>query len=64
MLENEFGTSNEDDCLIKILENGEFQSSAVCSVTPLLLSCWLPNNTIYRPAKGTVIPISATDLLV
>ncbi|OJJ52085.1 hypothetical protein ASPSYDRAFT_214769 [Aspergillus sydowii CBS 593.65] len=28
MLENEFGTSNEDDCLTKILENGEFQSSA------------------------------------
>ncbi|PYI29261.1 DUF1960-domain-containing protein [Aspergillus indologenus CBS 114.80] len=26
-LQNEFGTDNEDECLIKILENGEFQSS-------------------------------------
>ncbi|KAJ5679850.1 hypothetical protein N7462_008094 [Penicillium macrosclerotiorum] len=26
-LENEFGTHNEDDCMIKILEGGEFQSN-------------------------------------
>ncbi|KAJ5174288.1 uncharacterized protein N7482_000165 [Penicillium canariense] len=26
-LENEFGTSNEDDCMVKILEGGEYQSS-------------------------------------
>ena len=28
-LENEFGTSNEDECIIKILENGQIQSSEV-----------------------------------
>ena len=28
-LENEFGTSNEDECIIKILENGEVQKSQV-----------------------------------
>ncbi|KAE8147492.1 ribosome maturation protein [Aspergillus avenaceus] len=27
ILESEFGTSNEDDCIIKILENGDYQSS-------------------------------------
>ncbi|PYH46919.1 SBDS family protein [Aspergillus saccharolyticus JOP 1030-1] len=26
-LQNEFGTDNEDECLIKILENGEFQAT-------------------------------------
>ena len=28
-LENEFGTSNEDECIIKILENGEVQQTQV-----------------------------------
>ncbi|KAF7590417.1 hypothetical protein BBP40_002873 [Aspergillus hancockii] len=27
LLENEFGTSDEDTCMTKILENGEYQSS-------------------------------------
>lgn len=27
ILENEFGTSNEDECIIKILENGEVQQT-------------------------------------
>jgi hypothetical protein len=35
-LENEFGTSNEDDCLVKILEGGEYQTSAVRSSFPSL----------------------------
>ncbi|PWY88351.1 DUF1960-domain-containing protein [Aspergillus heteromorphus CBS 117.55] len=26
-LENEFGTSNEDDCITKILEKGEYQAT-------------------------------------
>ncbi|KAJ5593892.1 uncharacterized protein N7459_000100 [Penicillium hispanicum] len=26
-LENEFGTSNEDDCMTKILEGGEYQTN-------------------------------------
>ncbi|KAJ5190238.1 uncharacterized protein N7498_009223 [Penicillium cinerascens] len=26
-LENEFGTKNEDECMIKILEGGEFQTN-------------------------------------
>ncbi|OJJ49105.1 hypothetical protein ASPZODRAFT_129505 [Penicilliopsis zonata CBS 506.65] len=26
-LENEFGTANEDDCMVKILEGGEYQNS-------------------------------------
>ncbi|KAJ5161395.1 hypothetical protein N7492_006787 [Penicillium capsulatum] len=26
-LENEFGTHNEDECMVKILEGGEYQSS-------------------------------------
>lgn len=30
-LENEFGTSNEDDCMVKILEGGDYQTSAVRS---------------------------------
>jgi ribosome maturation protein Sdo1 len=29
MLENEFGTSNEDECIIKILESGEVQQTQV-----------------------------------
>lgn len=28
-LENEFGTSNEDECMMKILENGTLQESEV-----------------------------------
>lgn len=28
-LENEFGTSNEDECIIKILESGEVQKTQV-----------------------------------
>ena len=28
-LENEFGTSNEDECMIKILEGGSIQASEV-----------------------------------
>lgn len=28
-LENEFGTSNEDECIIKILESGEVQQTQV-----------------------------------
>jgi ribosome maturation protein Sdo1 len=28
-LHNEFGTSNEDECLIKILEKGDLQGSDV-----------------------------------
>ena len=28
-LENEFGTGNEDECIIKILENGHVQESEV-----------------------------------
>jgi hypothetical protein len=35
-LENEFGTSNEDDCLVKILEGGEYQTSAVRFSFPFL----------------------------
>ena len=33
-LENEFGTSNEDECIIKILESGEVQQTQVrnCSI--------------------------------
>ncbi|KAE8162174.1 ribosome maturation protein [Aspergillus tamarii] len=27
ILETEFGTSNEDQCIIKILENGEYQAT-------------------------------------
>ncbi|KAJ5606546.1 hypothetical protein N7510_009327 [Penicillium lagena] len=26
-LQNEFGTSNEDECMVKILEGGEYQAS-------------------------------------
>ncbi|KAJ5971659.1 uncharacterized protein N7479_001577 [Penicillium vulpinum] len=26
-LQNEFGTTNEDDCMVKILEGGEYQAS-------------------------------------
>jgi hypothetical protein len=33
MLQNEFGTDNEDACMVKILEGGEYQSSSV-RVTP------------------------------
>lgn len=28
-LENEFGTHNEDDCMVKILEGGEYQTQTV-----------------------------------
>ena len=31
-LENEFGTSNEDDCMIKIMEGGSIQETEVRSV--------------------------------
>lgn len=29
MLQNEFGTDNEDVCMVKILEGGEYQASSV-----------------------------------
>lgn len=28
-LENEFGTSNDDECMVKILEMGEYQATTV-----------------------------------
>lgn len=34
-LENEFGTSNDDDCMVKILEGGEYQTSMVRSYSLL-----------------------------
>ena len=35
-LENEFGTSNEDECITKILEKGTLQETEVClSLTAL-----------------------------
>lgn len=33
-LESEFGTHNEDDVMVKILERGEYQTSAVCLLSP------------------------------
>ena len=30
-LENEFGTSKDDECIQQILERGEIQESSVCS---------------------------------
>ena len=46
-LENEFGTSNEDECMTKILENGTIQSTEVGSLYILTPSystaeCGLP----------------------
>lgn len=41
-LENEFGTHNEDECLIKILEKGEIQESDVSghlTILPSLRAC-------------------------
>jgi Shwachman-Bodian-Diamond syndrome (SBDS) protein len=32
-LENEFGTSNEDECIVKILEKGSVQTSEVSWVS-------------------------------
>lgn len=34
LLESEFGTSNEDEVMVKILERGEYQTSVVCSPSP------------------------------
>ena len=65
MLENEFGSSKEDYCITKILEGGEYQSSAVCSLSSLVpsrLVRWL-THAVYSPVRNTVIPILATDLL-
>lgn len=39
-LENEFGTSNEDECMTKILEMGTLQETEV-SYTPILMLCLL-----------------------
>lgn len=36
-LENEFGTHNEDECMIKILEGGTVQISEVSPRWPILL---------------------------
>lgn len=34
LLESEFGTSDEDEVMTKILERGEYQTSIVCSPVP------------------------------
>ena len=34
-LENEFGTNNEDECMIKILENGTIQETEVSATRRL-----------------------------
>lgn len=31
-LDNEFGTHKEEECMVKILEGGEYQSYTVCLV--------------------------------
>ena len=33
-LENEFGSHNDDECIVKILESGDVQVSEVCSPSP------------------------------
>lgn len=40
-LENEFGTSNEDECMVKILEGGTLQATEVRGLA--LLNCYKPN---------------------
>lgn len=42
-LANEFGTSNEDECLIKILEKGDLQGSDVSDGTNIKTSNILMN---------------------
>jgi hypothetical protein len=41
-LENEFGTSNDDDCIVKILEGGDYQSS------PVRFSSSLPDQIVLE----------------
>ena len=36
-LENEFGTANEDDCMIKILERGTLQETEVRMALPFFV---------------------------
>lgn len=51
-LESEFGTSNEDECMIKILERGDYQTSTVSSF--LLSRRWgnsTETNIFYRPME-------------
>ena len=40
-LENEFGTSNEDECMIKILEKGDIQETEVGPSASRWTQTWL-----------------------
>ena len=59
-LENEFGTSNEDECIIKILESGEVQKTHVRNHSILQkLSAHEANATVHRTvsaAEAATIP--------
>lgn len=61
ILETEFGTSNEDQCIIKILENGEYQATVVCS-SPLTLNSDLrfDANLYFRRGNARMKQMSLT----
>ena len=56
LLENEFGTSRDDECMTKILERGEYQASSVrlpSSVFRLFRGLWIYADILcFFPATG------------
>lgn len=58
-LENEFGTSNEDEIVKKILTSGEVQSSEVCTrhlLTVIVTPDWKIANNVLRTPSVAVAP--------
>lgn len=68
-LQSEFGTTNEDECITKILEKGEYQVTPVCSLSIIMEFIHMFQvvdrilTTVNRAKNTRVIPTSATVLL-
>lgn len=61
-LENEFGTSNEDECLIKILEKGDLQGSEVSYPSCAVYQDFVLTVTYHRLLSVEALRMTARGL--
>jgi hypothetical protein len=62
-LENEFGTSNDDECIIKILETGEAQQTQVrYHSTPQTWIYFEANDLVTRPTSAAALATNPREL--
>ena len=59
-LENEFGTPKDDDCIIKILENGQAQQTQVCNHSIGQISSRTKLTSWYQSRPESVVEVATT----